>query len=167
MSMNELIIIDASTAIRYLENRLAYFIFPEPFTPNIVSEMNQELFSNWRKKVQDIDEPFPSEYLVTVLGIDGDRELSYFTRALQEYQRQVNDLFRAHGVFDDLASGAYLTMTVFKNCLRFEPHTAVSQVRVCTYDHRFSKTPFEQAGNDRSFDSDATSIVHSRKDLAW
>ena len=167
MSMNELIIIDASIAIRHLESKLAFFIFPEPFTPNIVSDLNQELFSNWRKKVQDIDEPFPSQYLLDVLGIEGVYERSYFTRAVQEYQRQLNALFVAHGVFDDLASGAYLTMTVYKNRLRFEPHTAVSNVRICANDFRFSKTPFEQTRNDRGFSGNATSIVHPRKDLVW
>ncbi len=165
--MSELVVIDASGPIAYLQSKLASFIFPEPLTVQVLNDMYQELFSNWRLKTQERDERFPSNYLLDVLGIEGEYERSYFSRTLQEFQRQINELFITHGVFDDLAAGPYFTMTVYKNCLRFKPEAIVVNARICANDYRFSKKHYEQSRIEPNLAQHAPAAVFERINIAW
>lgn len=172
--MSELIIIDASKPIVVLQLKLASFIFPEPLTTKIIKDLHQELFDNWRLKLVDKDGPFPSQYIFDALGIEGTYERSYFTRAVLEYQRQINELFIAHGVFDDLAAGPYQTIGVFKNHLRFEPYTGASQVRLCNNTYRFSKANYDPSKaiygslpNTGSFANFAATRIDQSSPVDW
>lgn len=166
--MSELIVIDASREIAALQSKLASFIFPEPLTVQIVNDMYQELFSNWRLKTQDKDESFPSAYLLEVLGIvEGQFERSYFSRVLQDFQRQLNGLFITHGVFDDLATGPYFTMTVYKNRLRFRPQAQAVNARICTNDFRFSKYHYDPSKSSTPHFELAPAAVFARQAIEW
>lgn len=118
MSMNKVLSIDITIQVKALANRLANFIFPEPVTPYLENLTIQELFDSFTAAVRTgKDSAFPSLDLVRMYGIEGDLQISFFTRALAKFQQDVNQVFLNHGVFDEVAYGGYLKAKVLKGHL--------------------------------------------------
>lgn len=67
------------------------------------------------------DSTFPSLDLVNMYGIEGPYQISFFCRALSNFQRDVNDVLLNHGIFDEVVSGAYGDASVVKSRLVLSP----------------------------------------------
>lgn len=118
MSMNKVLSIDISIQMKALSSRLANFIFPEPVTPFLEGKMMQDLFESFCVACRTgADSTFPTLDLISLYGVEGDLQISFFSRALADFQRNINQVFINHGVMDEVAFGGYTKATVNKGRL--------------------------------------------------
>lgn len=147
--MNEIIVIDARIAFKWLSLKMQFFIFPTPPSKSDEKHFYNALFENWKQLVSGGEVQFPPQSLMDVYDLECSYQRSYFFRTFNKFQNMLNALFIEHGVFDSLATPAYQTMTVHKGFLRFEPteHLA-TQARWCDNSKRFSKVPHNDDRDD-------------------
>ena len=169
--MSELIVIDARKEITWLDLKLSNFNFTIELTSEIRSMIYSQMFSNWRKKVKDIEEDYPSDNLLNTLEIECIYQRDYIRRTLNQFQRSINELFITHGVFDDLAIGNYNQITVHRGYLRFEPtDTLVSDARWCDGSLRFSKGNSyerERSNTEKHPNTAISPGVCAKTDIGW
>lgn len=120
--MSKILSINVSIPLKALETKLANFIFPAPVTPLLKRLTVREMFESLvyaARTGKDIE--FPSLNLIDMYEIEGAYQISFFSRALAAFQRDINQILLTYDIFDEVVSGAYGEAAIVKGCLLLSP----------------------------------------------
>lgn len=116
--MTKRLVINISLLLKGLESRMSMFIFPEEVTPWLWNRTLKEMMQGIVYAAKNEDEiPFPSLDLVQLYEIEGAYQISFFCRALGNFQRDISYQLVCQNLLDEIVQGNYIEASIVKNHL--------------------------------------------------
>lgn len=120
--MNDKIVLNISLLLKGLESKMATFILPEPITDYLWKKTLEDMMRGIVHAAQnDYEIPFPSLDLVNLYGIEGPYRISFFSRALANFQRDVSEALVARDLLDKVVQGNYIEVKMVRELMMLSP----------------------------------------------